>query len=108
MTLDTLFKVFNINQDQKSIHPLSGSPTPSSDFIVASPSPSLTPLGNSDFLLEETNSFLALDSIAPYIDDGIYDSEGDIIFLENLLKDEPSEAEKSEIYPFIGEPSDTF
>ncbi|GJW35770.1 hypothetical protein Tco_0058690 [Tanacetum coccineum] len=36
------------------------------------------------------------------------DSEGDILFLEKLLKNEPSEAKKSEIYPFIGEPSDTF
>ncbi|GKA03798.1 reverse transcriptase domain-containing protein [Tanacetum coccineum] len=46
---------------QKLIHPLSGSPTPSSDSIIVSPSLSLTPLENSDFLLEETDAFLALD-----------------------------------------------
>ncbi|GJW61124.1 reverse transcriptase domain-containing protein [Tanacetum coccineum] len=80
---------------QKSIYPLSGSPTHSSDPIFASLSLSLTPFGDSDLILEETNTFLALDSIPPYIDDGIYDSEGDILFLENLIKDEPSEAEKS-------------
>ncbi|GJT32419.1 hypothetical protein Tco_0922838 [Tanacetum coccineum] len=36
------------------------------------------------------------------IDNEIYDSEGDIFFLENLLKDEPSKADKSEIYTLIG------
>nr|GEV35666.1 retrovirus-related Pol polyprotein from transposon TNT 1-94 [Tanacetum cinerariifolium] len=95
-------------QVEKSIHPLSGSLTPSSNYIVASPTPSLTHLGHSDFLLEESDAFLALYSIPPYIDDGIYDSEGDFLFLENLLKDEPSEAEKSEIDSLIREPSDTF
>ncbi|GKA32169.1 hypothetical protein Tco_0718536 [Tanacetum coccineum] len=39
----------------KSIHPLSGSPTPSSNSIVAS----LTPFGDSDFLLEETDTLLS-------------------------------------------------
>ncbi|GKB22529.1 hypothetical protein Tco_0861930 [Tanacetum coccineum] len=44
----------------------------------------------------------------PDIDNGIYDSEGDILFLEKLLEDEPSKAKKSEIDPLIREPSDTF
>ncbi|GKA52030.1 hypothetical protein Tco_0745226 [Tanacetum coccineum] len=120
----------------KSIHPLSGSPTPSSDSIIASSSPSLTPLRNSDFLLEEIDAFLALDSIPHGIDNEIFDTEGDIlllekllnidstkdlppqelnndseediIFLEKLLEDEPSEAKKSEIDPLIREPSDSF
>ncbi|GKB28477.1 hypothetical protein Tco_0867878 [Tanacetum coccineum] len=74
---------------QKSIHPLSGSP--SSDPVVASLSPSLTPFRDSDFLLEDTNAFLYLDdSIPPKIDNGIYDSEGDILFLEKLLNDDPT------------------
>ncbi|GJY75658.1 ribonuclease H-like domain, gag-pre-integrase domain protein [Tanacetum coccineum] len=38
----------------------------------------------------------------------IYDSEGDILFLENLLKGDHSKADKSEIYTLIGEPPDTF
>ncbi|GJY40345.1 reverse transcriptase domain-containing protein [Tanacetum coccineum] len=64
--------------------------TLSSDPIVASLSPSLTPFGDSDFYLEETDDFLALnDSIPPEIDNGIYDSEGDILFLEKLLNDDP-------------------
>ncbi|GKD00776.1 reverse transcriptase domain-containing protein [Tanacetum coccineum] len=102
---DHFYKMLKV---QKSIHPLSGSPTPSSDHIVASPSPSLTPFEDSDFLLEETDAFLALDdSIPPNIDNRIYDSEGDILFLEKLLEDEPSEAKNSEIDPLIREPSDT-
>ncbi|GJZ09480.1 hypothetical protein Tco_0543763 [Tanacetum coccineum] len=43
---------------------------------------------DNDLLLEETDAFRALDSIPPYINDGIYDSEGDILFLEGLLNDE--------------------
>ncbi|GKD10204.1 reverse transcriptase domain-containing protein [Tanacetum coccineum] len=76
---------------QKSIHPLSGSPTPSFDPVVASLSPSLTPFGDSDFLLEKTDAFLALDdSIRPETDNGIYNSEGDVLFLEKLLNDDPT------------------
>ncbi|GJZ14719.1 hypothetical protein Tco_0550396 [Tanacetum coccineum] len=94
---------------QKLIHSLSGSPTPYSNPIVMSFSPFLTPFGDSDLLLEETNTFLAFDdSILPDIDNGKYDSEGDILFLEKLLEDEPSEAKKSEINHIIREPSDTF
>ncbi|GKB70951.1 hypothetical protein Tco_0932363 [Tanacetum coccineum] len=36
------------------------------------------------------------------------DPEGDILFLETLLKDDPSDAENSEINSLIREPSDTF
>ncbi|GJV61889.1 hypothetical protein Tco_1467989 [Tanacetum coccineum] len=68
---------------------LSGSPTLSPDPVVESLSPSLTPSGEIDLLLEETDAFLSLDdSIPPGIDNGIYDSEGDILFLEELLNDE--------------------
>ncbi|GJW37232.1 reverse transcriptase domain-containing protein [Tanacetum coccineum] len=73
---DYFHEVLNV---QKSFHPLSGSPTPSFDPVVVSLSPSLTSFEDSDFLLEETDAFLFLnDSIPPGIDNGIYDSEGDI------------------------------
>ncbi|GJZ58447.1 reverse transcriptase domain-containing protein [Tanacetum coccineum] len=85
---DYFHEVLNV---QKSIHPLSGSPTPSSNPVVESLSPSLTPFGDSDFLLEETDVFLYQDdSIPPGIDNGIYDSEGNILFLEELLNDDPT------------------
>ncbi|GKA53387.1 reverse transcriptase domain-containing protein [Tanacetum coccineum] len=85
---DHFHKVLNAH---KLIHPLSGSPIPSSDPVVASLSPSLTPFRDSDFLLEETDAFLYLDDlIPPGINNGIYDSEGDILFLEKLLNDDPT------------------
>ncbi|GKE02809.1 hypothetical protein Tco_1390792 [Tanacetum coccineum] len=68
---------------------LSGSPTLSLDPVVKSLSPSLTPSGEIDLLLEVTGAFLSLDdSIPPGINNGIYDLEGDILFLEELLNDQ--------------------
>ncbi|GJU36743.1 reverse transcriptase domain-containing protein [Tanacetum coccineum] len=85
---DHVYEVLNF---QKSINTTSGNPTLSPDPMVESLSPSLTPFGDSDFLLEETDAFLSLDdSIPPGIDDGTYDSEGDILFLERLLNDNPT------------------
>ncbi|GKF38974.1 reverse transcriptase domain-containing protein [Tanacetum coccineum] len=54
--------------------------------------PSLTPFGDSDFLLEETDAFLAIEDepISPQINDSYYDSEGDILLLEEFLNDDPS------------------
>ncbi|GKD53218.1 reverse transcriptase domain-containing protein [Tanacetum coccineum] len=49
---DYFHEVLNV---QKLIHPLSGNPTPSSDPVVESLSPSLTSFEDSDFLLEETD-----------------------------------------------------
>nr|GEY33202.1 reverse transcriptase domain-containing protein [Tanacetum cinerariifolium] len=71
---------------------VSGNPTPSTEPIVSTSSPPLTPLGDSDFLLEETKAFLAIDDepISPEINESYYDSEGDILLLEELLNDDPS------------------
>ncbi|GKE09088.1 hypothetical protein Tco_1412639, partial [Tanacetum coccineum] len=94
---------------QKSIHPLSGTPTPSSDSIIASPSPSLTPLENNNFLLKETDAFLALDSIPPGINNEIFDAEGDILLLEKLLNiDSTKDLPPQELNNDSEEPSDTF
>ncbi|GKD10161.1 reverse transcriptase domain-containing protein [Tanacetum coccineum] len=71
----------------------SGNPTPTSEPIVSTSSPTLTPFGDSDFLLEETDAFLAIiedKPISPEIDDSYYDSEGDILLLEEFLNDDPS------------------
>nr|GEX44712.1 reverse transcriptase domain-containing protein [Tanacetum cinerariifolium] len=71
---------------------MSGNPTPSTKPIVSNSSPTLTPFGDSDFLLEETDAFLSIDDepISPEIDDCYYDSEGDILLLEEFLNDDPS------------------
>nr|GEX62864.1 reverse transcriptase domain-containing protein [Tanacetum cinerariifolium] len=71
---------------------VSGNPTLSTKPIVSISSHTLTPFGDSDFLLEETDAFLAIDDepISPEIDDSYYDSEGDILLLEEFLNDDPS------------------
>ncbi|GKE20955.1 reverse transcriptase domain-containing protein, partial [Tanacetum coccineum] len=85
---DHFHEVLNV---QKSIHPLSGSPTPSFDHVVASISPSLTPFEDNEFLLEDIDAFLSLDDSIPLeIDNGIYDLEEDILFLKKLLNDDPT------------------
>nr|GFC92566.1 reverse transcriptase domain-containing protein [Tanacetum cinerariifolium] len=44
-----------------------------------------------DFILEETDAFLAIDDepISPEIDYSYYNSEGDILLLEEFLNDDP-------------------
>nr|GEV25324.1 reverse transcriptase domain-containing protein [Tanacetum cinerariifolium] len=71
---------------------VSGNPTPSTEPIVSTSSSTLTPFEDSNFLLEETNDFLAIDDepISPEIDESYYDSEGDILLLEEFLNDDPS------------------
>ncbi|GJZ51551.1 reverse transcriptase domain-containing protein [Tanacetum coccineum] len=63
----------------------SGNPTSTSDLMVDSRSPSFTPFGGSDFLMEEIDEFLEHDDSIPPGVDGIYDSEGDTVYLEELL-----------------------
>ncbi|GJY52627.1 hypothetical protein Tco_0443474 [Tanacetum coccineum] len=60
-----------------------GNPSPGYDLIVSNSSPTLTPFGDSDFLLlEEADTFLAIadDPTSPKVDEAYYDPEGDIPF----------------------------
>ncbi|GJS04859.1 reverse transcriptase domain-containing protein [Tanacetum coccineum] len=67
----------------------SGNPTPS-DPIIAFSSPSFTPFEGGDFILEEIETFLrTLDELSN-LDDDYYDTEGDILYLEKLLNEDPS------------------
>ncbi|GKA68360.1 reverse transcriptase domain-containing protein [Tanacetum coccineum] len=65
----------------------SGNPTPTLEQIISTSSPTLTPFGDRDFLFEEADAFLAIEDepISSEIDDSIYDSEGDTLYLEELL-----------------------
>ncbi|GJR49352.1 reverse transcriptase domain-containing protein [Tanacetum coccineum] len=63
----------------------SGNPTSPSDLMIDSRSLSFTPFGGSDFLMEEIDAFLEHDDSIPPGVDGIYDSEGDTVYLEELL-----------------------
>nr|GFA86140.1 reverse transcriptase domain-containing protein [Tanacetum cinerariifolium] len=71
----------------------SGTPTPQNDLIVSATSPTLTPFGDSDFLLfEEADAFLDLedDPDSPKVNPFYYDPERDILLLEAILNSEPS------------------
>ncbi|GJR62007.1 reverse transcriptase domain-containing protein [Tanacetum coccineum] len=63
----------------------SGNPTSPSDLMIDYRSPSFTPFEGSDFLMEEIDAFLEHDDSIPPGVDGIYDSEGDTVYLEELL-----------------------
>ncbi|GKF68090.1 hypothetical protein Tco_0197769 [Tanacetum coccineum] len=67
----------------------SGNPTPS-DPIIASSTPSFTPFEGGDFILEEIETFLRTPEELSKLDDDYYDKEGDILYLEKLLNEDPS------------------
>nr|GEV63550.1 hypothetical protein [Tanacetum cinerariifolium] len=70
----------------------SGNPTPYNDPIVSTTSSTLTPFGNSDFLLEEVDAFLAVedDPTSPEVYQPYLDPEGEILLLEAFLNDDAS------------------
>nr|GEU79731.1 reverse transcriptase domain-containing protein [Tanacetum cinerariifolium] len=76
-------------------NPKSSSPTlvsesdSSKEPIVKSSSPTITLFGESDFFLEVIKDFLNDDSIPTGIENFVYDPEGDILFLEKLLNEDP-------------------
>nr|GFA52837.1 reverse transcriptase domain-containing protein [Tanacetum cinerariifolium] len=69
----------------------SDNPTPYYDPIVSTTSSTLSPFGNSDFLLEEVDAFLALedDPTLSEVGHSYLDPEGDILLLEAFLNDDP-------------------
>nr|GFC80409.1 reverse transcriptase domain-containing protein [Tanacetum cinerariifolium] len=80
--------------------------------IVKSSSLTLTPFGESDFILEEIEDFLNDDSIPDEIDNSDFDPKGDIRLIEKLLNADPCSllpmdlklAEESKEKSFIEEP----
>nr|GEW55798.1 reverse transcriptase domain-containing protein [Tanacetum cinerariifolium] len=68
----------------------SGSPTPTSDLIISSSSPSFTPFEVSDFILEEIKTFLRTLNELSNLDDDYYDTDGDILYFEKFLNKDPS------------------
>ncbi|GKB02726.1 hypothetical protein Tco_0830815 [Tanacetum coccineum] len=75
--------------DNSSPRPLEESNSEISDATIESSSLSPIPIEDIDSLIEEIDLFLDLDdSIPPGIESDDYDSEGDILFLEELLSNE--------------------
>ncbi|GJX54502.1 reverse transcriptase domain-containing protein [Tanacetum coccineum] len=64
-------------------------PTSTSGLTIDSRSPSFTPFGGSNFLMEEIDEFLEHDDSIPPSVDGIYDSEGDTVYLEEWSAKRP-------------------
>ncbi|GJR36151.1 reverse transcriptase domain-containing protein [Tanacetum coccineum] len=86
----------------------SGNPTPYYDPIVSTSSPTLTPFGDSDFLLfEEADSFLGLikdDSTSPKFDPTYYYPDGQSSSLEQfiiVILNEPPEVELKDLPPHL-------
>nr|GEW43066.1 reverse transcriptase domain-containing protein [Tanacetum cinerariifolium] len=89
--IDVICKIYSQEVFGFSNVNTSGNPTPYDDPIVSTTSPTLTPFGDSDFLLfEEADAFLGLedDPNSPKINPFYYDPEGDILLLKAILNSE--------------------
>ncbi|GJT30474.1 hypothetical protein Tco_0910749 [Tanacetum coccineum] len=72
-----------------------------SDAIIESFSPSSIPVEDSDSLMEEIDLFLTPDESMPQgIENDDYDSEGDILFLEELLSNDSPSLPENESFHF--------
>ncbi|GKC76700.1 hypothetical protein Tco_1127474 [Tanacetum coccineum] len=72
-----------------------------SDALIDSFSPSPIPVEDSDSLIEEIDLFLTPDdSMPPGIENDDYDSEGDILFLEELLSNDSPSLPENESFHF--------
>ncbi|GJU28026.1 hypothetical protein Tco_1166647 [Tanacetum coccineum] len=72
-----------------------------SDAVIESFSPYPIPVEGSDSLMEEIDLFLTMDdSMPPGIENDDYDSEGDILFLEELLSNDSLSLPENESFHF--------
>nr|GEY39531.1 hypothetical protein [Tanacetum cinerariifolium] len=87
--------------DNSSPHPSKEFNYDNSDAIIESFSPSPITVEDSDSLIEEIDIFLASDDSMPSgIENDDYDSEGDILFLEELLSNDSPSLPKNELFHF--------
>ncbi|GJX74871.1 hypothetical protein Tco_0313466 [Tanacetum coccineum] len=87
--------------DNSSPRPLEELNPEVSDAVIESFSPSPIPVEDSDFLMEEIDLFLTPDdSMPPGIENDDYDSEGDILFLEELLSNDSPLLPENESFHF--------
>nr|GEY67135.1 hypothetical protein [Tanacetum cinerariifolium] len=87
--------------DNSSPRPLEEFNFKNSDAVIESFSPSPIPVKDSDSLMEEIDlSFTLDDSMPPGIENDDYDSEGDILFLEELLRNDSPSLLENESFHF--------
>ncbi|GJR62559.1 hypothetical protein Tco_1504721 [Tanacetum coccineum] len=80
-------KLLNVNLFIHKIEALNL--TPSIPFVLENPSFSPIPVVDSDFLIEEVDTFLVSEDSIPSGIESDFNSEGDIVFLDNLLNEDP-------------------
>ncbi|GJS41724.1 hypothetical protein Tco_0566767 [Tanacetum coccineum] len=87
--------------DNSSPRPSEEFNSENSDAIIESFSPSPIPVEDSDSLIEEIDLFLTPDdSMPPGIENNDYDSEGDILFHEELLSNDSPSLPENESFCF--------
>nr|GEV92635.1 hypothetical protein [Tanacetum cinerariifolium] len=87
--------------DNSSPRPSEEPNSENSDVVIECFSSSPIPVEGSDSLIEEINLFLTLDdSMPPGIENDDYDSEGDILFLAELLSNDSLSLPKNESFHF--------
>nr|GEX18638.1 hypothetical protein [Tanacetum cinerariifolium] len=87
--------------DNSSPRPPEEHNSENSDAVIESFSPSPIPVEGSDSLIEEIDNFLTPDdSIPPGIENDDYDSERDILFLEELLSNDSPSLPENESFHF--------
>ncbi|GJT38158.1 hypothetical protein Tco_0938023 [Tanacetum coccineum] len=87
--------------DNSSPRPSEEFNSENSDAVIESFSPSLIPIEYSDSFMEEIDLFLTPDdSMPPGIENDDYDSEGDILILEELLSNDSPSLPENESFHF--------
>nr|GEX98410.1 hypothetical protein [Tanacetum cinerariifolium]GEY02544.1 hypothetical protein [Tanacetum cinerariifolium] len=87
--------------DNSSPRPPEEPNSENSDVVIESFSPSSIPVAGSDSFIEEIDFFLTLDDSMPTgIENDDYDSEGDILFLEELLSNNSPSLPENESFHF--------
>ncbi|GJU50704.1 hypothetical protein Tco_1220259 [Tanacetum coccineum] len=93
--------VENFLYDNSSPRPLEEFNSEYSDAVIKYFSPSPIPVEGSDSLMEEIENFLTLDdSMPPGMENDDYDSEGNILFLEELLSNDSLSLPENESFHF--------
>nr|GEY01575.1 hypothetical protein [Tanacetum cinerariifolium] len=94
-------RVEKLLYDNSSPRPLKEPNSENSNGVIESFSPSPIPVKSSDSLMKEIDIFLALDdSIPSSIENDDYDSEEDILFLEELLSNDSPSLSENESFHF--------
>nr|GEV51766.1 hypothetical protein [Tanacetum cinerariifolium] len=98
---EEIYLIEKLLYDNSSPHPLKEFISENSDAAIKSFSPAHIPVEDSDSLMEEIGlSFTPNDSMPPGIEDDDYDSEGDMIILEEFLINDSFSLPENESFHF--------